>query len=219
MGKNFLVAALCATMLTCAAVAESAPISINVTHDLAGGDGSSTVLAGGPVTISAGDHVDLTVDFLEDQTLTIGNGSEYFRGWLTARSNSRFTISDVTFEFIGGSGFAGHFPVQVSAVHSGGNAHIGPSLFSFLSEGEEITFSGYRTTYNVQHLSHGPQEYHSLSFYAAGSNVRAGTASMGIVAVPEPMPIALMGIGLLAALAAIAFRRRATESPDCFSRT
>lgn len=186
-------------VLLVSAGAHASPITIDTTYDLRNGLFSSSRLDDGSVAIANGDHVVLTVGFLNNLVLTlgdtIGDGSEYFSGWLAAGDNaSSFTIDNSTIEFQGFSATGGAAAFYHIGMQSGGAAHLGPYLNDFLSAGQRVTFSGYQVTYDVKSIGRSPHDYGNLLFYANGNFVSIGLAH----SVPEPATIYLTAIGLAA---------------------
>lgn len=183
--------------------ADSALVSINTTHDPLGGQVAA--LDNGVVSIANGDHVELSVTFRNGLALTIGDGAEFFGGWLSANdNNSSFTINNASIEFLGFSQSGGAASLYSIGTHSSGLAHLGPLLNDFLTAGQSVTFSGYRAIYDVQSIAQSPHDYSDVWVNRGGTNVNVGPAAV----VPEPASLALFGIGL----AGLAFSRRKVKA-------
>lgn len=192
--KNVLVGMVLSIGLGVSGVASA--LVINTSYDLDQGLHAIAALDDGSVNIANGDHVDLTVNFLDNKALNIKAGGEYFMGWLYAGdNNSSFTIDNVVFELLGFVGVGGAQSIYNLGTVLGGQAHLGASLNSFLGFGQEVTFSGFRVSYDVVSIAQSPHAYDSL-WFLTGSN--AGVGIVDAVPVPEPGMLWLMLCGIFA---------------------
>lgn len=182
---------------------QASAVIINTTYDLNNGFGGITPLDNGQVTIASNDHVELNVTFTSGRMLTIGDGAEWFSGWLASTdNNSSFTIDNASIEFTGFSGTGGASSLYNLGSVSSGVAHIGPYLSDFLSFGQSVSFTGYKVTYDVLSIAQDPHDYGSLWFIAEGDN-----RSISPIPEPETYAMLLAGLGLLGFMA-----RRRKES-------
>lgn len=119
-----------------------------------------------PLSIHTGDSVDMTVRFLNGQSLSMqsNGGIQFLSGWIAASTSlsplnsSNFTITNATLDFIGAYGEVVSSFFLTS--QSSGSAHIGPLFMdSYLPKDEVLTFNGYRTTFDVSALQ-GDQCYY-----------------------------------------------------------
>lgn len=190
--KNILVGMVLSIGLGVSGVTSA--LVINTSYDLNQGLNGVASLDDGVVNIANGDHVDLTVNFLDNKALNIKDGGEYFMGWLYAGdNNSSFTIENVVFELLGFVGVGGAQSSYNLGTVSGGAAHLGAALNNFLGFGQEVTFSGFRVNYDVVSIAQSPHAYESL-WFLTGANVGIVDA----IPVPEPGMLLLMLSGIFA---------------------
>jgi hypothetical protein len=198
--------ALCAGW-ACSASAASTQV-VAVTLDtaaiVAGGNGFTGNAAGGfsdpfSVELAVGDTLDLTIDFLGDQTVTI-EGLDTI--WAFSFADK---VSDVTgtgkFQFLGASGEV--LVESLERTTTEGTVHFGQFFYAddFVNLPQVITFSGVRYVGTVvEYIDPGVTSriYNEPGFAFDSAGFTA--------AVPEPGSWALMlaGVGLLAS----AVRRR-----------
>lgn len=181
-------------LAACVGGANAANVRIDTTYDLGGlGVRNQMPLDDGPVTIASGDHVILNVTFRDGLALTIGDGGEDFRAFVVGRDNdSSFTINNARIMFDGFSSTGGAQANYVLGDSSDGAAHIGPTMWDFLTPSQSITFSGYTATFNVESIAVSPHVYYDLLFVTFAQNTSIGPARR----VPEPASMALIALGL-----------------------
>lgn len=177
--------------------ANAATITVSATFDPATlAPGTLNDVPIDPVTIGAGDTLDITIDFLGG-AVTIGAGSPIWFGLLTGVGDTLDTVS--TISFTGGSANLvssfGPLPQTNSAVHVGSffaNPLIttGAGDFSFVTANQLL---------DVISAPAGPRVYDSAFFFYATTITGGGV-------IPEPATWGLMiaGFGLVGA----AIRRR-----------
>lgn len=181
---------LLSALLAAAGASQAAVVQINASWDLGT---KQTSLIGGPVSIANGDHVVYNVDFAGNQALNIADGNESLNTWLmSGDNNSSFTINNVSLDLLGFVGAGGAASSYFSATQSGGMAHLGPVWNNFLTVGQSVSFSGFEVEYDVQSIAVSPHRYSNPWLFYSGDQVTVGIAND----VPEPMSIALIGIGL-----------------------
>lgn len=194
--KNALSKLTLAALLASSAIAHAANIEVNVTWDL---NGPGMFSLGGPVSIANGDHVTYNVDFAGNQALNFSGAGQSLYTWLASNDNSSsFTLNTISLDLVGFVGTGGASSSYSKPSESGGAAHLGPTWNNLLSAGQTASFSGFMVEFDVQSIAVSPHSYNSAWLMQSGGNV--GTAQD----VPEPLPIALIGIGL----AGIGFARR-----------
>ncbi|SFE27316.1 PEP-CTERM sorting domain-containing protein [Nitrosomonas sp. Nm166] len=194
--KQILISVVAGLSLLFATQASSSAVIINTTYDLIReGLNATEPFNNGTATIANGDHVELNVSFANNASLTMGDGNEVFRGWLSAGDNdSSFTINNATIEFTGFSGTGGASSLYHLGTQSHGLAHLGPQLIDFLTTDQSVTFTGYKVTYDVQSIAKSPHDYGELWFFASGRN-------LSISPIPEPSSAILLLVGLMVIIA------------------
>lgn len=164
------------------------------------------------ILIAEGDSIELDVSFAPGQWLQLGNPLDRprfsrFTGWLQQDSqlsplnSSYYTVSNIAYSLKNPIGtLAASFP---STTQSSGFAAIGPLFDALLAPGETVSFSGYKTSFQVDSLLNGSSYYDGvwISFNAYQSDL------LYLPAVPEPAGYVLLPLGLLA-LALTRPRRR-----------
>ena len=187
------------------ASASAAIVTVNQTVDLtqfnlAGGN-IQKFYGGTPLTLNIGDTLNLSYDFLGNQTL-IMNAPSYIYGWVAASSGSTSFTSTGSMTLVGATG-----PVKTaSETATDGCAHFGNTFFAnqFTTAPGPISFSGMQFSMTVDAYTGDltTRDYSGPWLVMGGSGMSIGSA------IPEPGSIALLGLGL-AALAFAGKRKRA----------
>ena len=188
--------------------AQAATVTLNVTTNIMGAISDDSELnkfesLGAPVAISVGDTVDLTVNFLPGQRLTMSSsgGLSFFTGWLYHDGNppnsSAFSIANIDYSL---TGLMGTLAQPFSPdLQSSGVAHLGAGYFgSYIDAGESVSFTGYHVSYDVTALQEGTSSYTDAWVLFTADRVSV---------VPEPGTYALMALGLVG-ISGLAGRRR-----------
>ena len=216
--KSLSGMAACAAFVSAilAAPSHAAVITVNQTLDLTaaksataagfqGWSGTPAFSGGINVDIAEGDTLDLTIDFLGDQTLTV-TGLKWVWALLNAGQGNDVSGSS-SFSFLNAAGQSFLGDQKVSRY---GSLNIGDSFFTSFGAfngalPSPITFSGIHYVGTVDdyiassgQVSITSRNYSSASFYF-GTAV-GGSAVVGTAPVPEPETYAMMmaGLGLLA---------------------
>jgi|GEM_PF-1335090 len=155
-----------------------------------------------PLDMRVGDTVNMTVRFELGQSLSMrsNGGRQFFSGWLhpdfelSPPGESYFTIINSTLDLLdtAGNTVLGF----TSASQSNGNAHIGPLFIgSYLPQGNAVSFSSYRTTYEVSALKGG--QYYYEGVFLQFADLDGGLVTLTTAPVPVPATLALLGLGLV----------------------
>jgi hypothetical protein len=170
-----------------------------------------------PIRLLQGDSVVVEVTFLPGQRLSLASdgGFSMFTGWLKQDTNlsppnsSWYTLTDVTYSL---SEPIGNLSIPFSTVdQTSGSAAIGPFYQNTLSAGETISFTGYRTSFDIAYLLNGSSYYDAtwMSFNAD---------HLAITAVPEPSSSTLLLTGAFI-LILTTWIRACKGRPEVHSRT
>jgi hypothetical protein len=186
-GAHLLV---CLGLASFPSKAHSESIEIRATWDLL--QSGVVPLDTGTSVIANGDHVTYTVDFAQNEILTIADGAERLFTALDASDNSSaFTITNITLDLLGFSGTGGASSSYFMATQSSGVAHLGPEWLGFLSPGQTISFNGFEVQFDVQSIAVSPHGYSSTFLAYSGDST-----SIAVQQVPEPASLALLGTAL-----------------------
>lgn len=166
-------------------------------------EGSPPFSSGLNLAIANGDTLDIKIDFLAGQSLTVKNLN--FAEAYAISSTSAYVDSTGTFTFLDASGS----PILTSKVKTDGEGayHFGQIYGStdFIGLPYSLTFSGVEYVGKLNYYFSTPittRNYTEPGFSIQGSSVTFNSA------VPEPSTFALLGLGSLV-LAVGAYRRRA----------
>lgn len=183
-------------LTTFAGIANAVTVKIDTTYDLGAlGMWNISPLDNGPVNIAEGDHVIFTVTFRDNLALTVrdyGDVEDFFAMVVGHDNESSFTINNARILFLGFTGTGGADRNYVLGTQSDGLSHIGPSMRDFLSDGQTITFTGYRTIFDVESIAVSPHMYDRTLLRFLPTYASIGPARR----IPEPAPIALIAFAL-----------------------
>ena len=193
--------------------AQSANITFNETIDLNQWVSSSFYLTGtNPVTISDGDTVTINYDFAGTQALKLtnldGSSTTYAPAWpwlLTQNYVGSFQILNasttlINASFVGGSGATTEF----QASQSSSAAHLGLYSFLELDALTSVQFTGVSSTFTVDYLPGGTNDYVSWFTNWGLSSVQVDVVSSNTL----PDQGSTVALFSLAVVGLAAFRRR-----------
>ncbi len=150
-----------------------------------------------PTYIDIGDQVSYTLNFINGKALKMsdlvgGNNNE--RAWpflwtYPSNNNSSFEISNVNFEFLNPLVLGNAKTTMFRNSAKGGMVALGVSFRDFLEEGSSVTISGMKTTFVVDSISGGGQNYipaplfraQELSIVSVSDNAKTFTLLFGSI--------------------------------------
>jgi len=206
--KKSIISAFIASAAFAASMAQADTVTVNQVFDLHASDvatpnmyfSSSNEFA--PVTIKAGDDVQLNFRFNTDQYLQINSqgGSQTFNFGLWGAAGTpanNFSISNLTFSLL----WAANSGPYTGADQSSGDSFIGASITnSFIANGSSLNFTGFQANFHVDSMDQNSGSYNAGFFGVSGD---------ALSEVPEPASFALFAAGL--GLIGFARRRNAAK--------
>ena len=163
-------------------------------------------VGGSPITVTAGDTVDVTYTFADGYRIRMSDPTfgttdqERISAWAlldTSASATNFTVSGISVDLLGVSASPGTATSFTDTSQSGGSGNLGPIFISddIVPANGFVEFSGVTGSFTVDSLTTDPQNYDGIFLFLRSPQLE--------VIVPEPAT----GATLLA-LGPFALRRR-----------
>jgi hypothetical protein len=145
-----------------------------------------------PVSLGAGDTLDLTINFTNGP-MRVGNGSSLWIGLLTNENAATLNSTATTFVLGGSANMVG----SVSGTQDNSFAHLGNFFGGFASGAGDLSFAGLRQTLLINSSDlQGTRSYDRALFF-----FNEGPTGIGVVPEPSSWAMLIAGFGLVGAVA------------------